>query len=256
VPVAEIFIGQRFLGCGGHCPLFGGGGSMNFWRDRLRDCIFGLQDSLISTSGALLGIAAGTNNGSIVALSGVVIVTVESLSMAAGSYISAKSNREYLERLIKEEETSIAENPEQERKEIWEMYRARGFRDQEIKVIEKRLFSDKRLLLEDMAHKELGICPQNMEEPVGNALVMGLSYVAGGMFPVAPYWFLEIKRAMSISLAFTIAALFIIGGLKGKLVNLTWWKSGLEMTVIAGFSGIAGYAIGFLAKHLIHGVFS
>ena len=95
-------------------------------RARLRDAVFGTQDGLISTLGALTGIAAGTQSREAVVIAGFVIVTVESLSMAAGSYLSSKSQREYLERLLREEEEEIQNEPEKERQEIWEMYRARG----------------------------------------------------------------------------------------------------------------------------------
>src|SRR3990167_9424905 len=122
-------------------------------RTRLRDAVFGTQDGLISTLGALTGIAAGTGNKEAVVVAGFVIIVVESLSMAAGSYLSSKSQREYLERLLKEEEQEIREEPEKERQEIWEMYRARGYEDREIEIIANRLMSDPNLLLEDMAHK-------------------------------------------------------------------------------------------------------
>ena len=65
-------------------------------RSRLREAIFGTQDGLISTLGALTGIAAGTQNREAVIVAGLVIIVVESLSMAAGSYLSSKSQREYL----------------------------------------------------------------------------------------------------------------------------------------------------------------
>lgn len=219
-------------------------------RNSLRDAVFGLQDGLISTLGALMGIAAGTQNRNAVAISGLVIITVESLSMAAGSYLSSKSHRELMERLLKDEEDAILNDPEGEKKEIWEMYRKRGYADKEIRMIEKRLFSDKRLLLEDMAHKELGICLQGMEEPRSNALVMGVSYVIGGLVPVAPYMFLPIQAAMKVSALIAAVTLFVFGGIKGKLVGRPWWRSGIEMLAIAGLAGVSGYLIGHMAGEI------
>ncbi len=96
-----------------------------FIRSKLRDAVFGMQDGSVSTLGALTGIAAGTQSSAIVILSGLVIVTVESLSMAAGSYLSATSQRQYLERLLREEEEAIEQDPEGEQREIQAMYRAR-----------------------------------------------------------------------------------------------------------------------------------
>ncbi len=220
-------------------------------RARLRDVVFGTQDGLISTLGALTGIAAGTQNGQAVVIAGCVIVVVESLSMAAGSYLSSKAQRDYLERLLHEEEEEIRNDPERERQEIWEMYRARGYADDEIQMIARRLMSNPKLLLEDMAHKELGIAPDALEEPVGNAIVMGIAYVIGGVIPVAPYLLLPIHTAMPISIVGTCFALFLFGGLKGRVVKQVWWRSGLEMLSIAGLAALVGFVVGRLVSGFI-----
>ena len=220
-------------------------------RSRLRDAVFGTQDGLISTMGALLGIAAGTQSSGTVVVAGFVIIVVESLSMAAGSYLSSKSQREYLERLLREEEEAIARDPEGERREIWTMYRTRGYADEEIEIIARRLLSNKQLLLEDMAHKELGISPSTLEEPLGNALVMGTAYVAGGLVPVLPYMVLPIRRAMLLSVLGTSLALFLFGGLKGRLVKQSWWRSGLEMLTVAGIAALAGFLVGRLVDRWV-----
>ena len=222
-------------------------------RSRLRDGVFGTQDGLISTLGALTGIAAGTQDAHAVVVAGCVIVVVESLSMAAGSYLSSKSQRDYLEQLLREEAEEIENEPEKEREEIWQMYRVRGYADEEIEIIARRLLSDKRLLLEDMAHKELGIAPATLEEPLGNALVMGTAYVVGGVVPVLPYLCLPIGTAVPVSIVTTMIALFLFGGLKGRLVRQVWWRSGLEMLVVAGVAALAGFFIGRAAdRWLLH----
>lgn len=59
--------------------------------DYLRSIIFGFQDSLVSTTGVIAGVAAGTQNKELVILAGLVTITVESLSMGAGQYMSEKS---------------------------------------------------------------------------------------------------------------------------------------------------------------------
>lgn len=217
-------------------------------RSRIRDAVFGTQDGLISTLGVLTGIAEGTQSREVVILAGAIIIVVESLSMAAGSYLSSKAHRQYLERLLKEERELISKDPEGERRELRQMYRARGYADPEIAVVEDKLFSHPHLLFEDMAHKELGICPKSLEEPLGNAFVMGITYVAGGLVPVLPYLFLEPARAIPSSVAATCAALFSLGGIKGRLVHRPWWLSGLEMVGVAGLAALVGYWIGHLAK--------
>ena len=60
-------------------------------KDYLKSIIFGFQDSLVSTTGVIAGVAAGTNNKEIVILAGIVTIAVESLSMGAGQYMSQKA---------------------------------------------------------------------------------------------------------------------------------------------------------------------
>ena len=124
------------------------------------------------------------------------------------------------------------------------MYRSRGYTEQEIEIIAKRLMSNPKLLLEDMAHKELGIAPEALEEPLGNAVVMGVAYVLGGLIPVLPYLLLPMQTAMSVSITGTLVALFLFGGLKGRVVRQSWWRSGLEMLTVAGVAALAGFFIG------------
>jgi len=226
-------------------------GTHNPIRNLLREAVFGTQDGLISTVGALTGIAAGTHNRETVVIAGCVIIAVESLSMAAGSYLSSKSQRQYLERILKEEEQEIANEPEKERQEIWEMYRTRGYADEEIAIIAKRLMSDPKLLLEDMAHKELGISPQTLEEPLSNALVMGTTYVIGGSIPVLFYVFLPMAAAIPLSVCGSFLALFLFGGLKGRMVHQPWWRSGLEMLAVAGAAALFGFLIGRAADRFL-----
>lgn len=59
--------------------------------ESMREIIFGLEDSLVSTLGTLTGIAIGARSTFIVILSGLVLLAAEGMSMAAGSYLSSKS---------------------------------------------------------------------------------------------------------------------------------------------------------------------
>lgn len=62
----------------------------------VREIIFGLEDGMVSTMGVITGIAGGTQDSFTIILAGLVIVSVESLSMAAGTYLSNKTEEEYM----------------------------------------------------------------------------------------------------------------------------------------------------------------
>lgn len=59
--------------------------------ESVREIVFGLEDSLVSTMGAITGIAIGTEDRAVIILSGLVILAVEATSMAAGSFLSTKT---------------------------------------------------------------------------------------------------------------------------------------------------------------------
>ena len=62
----------------------------------LRNTVFGVEDSLVSTVGLLSGIAAtGSVSKSFILLTGIVYISVEAFSMAVGSFLSEEFVEEY-----------------------------------------------------------------------------------------------------------------------------------------------------------------
>lgn len=68
---------------------------MRLNKEYLQSAIFGINDALVSTTGVMVGIGAGTGDKSIIILAGVVTIMVEALSMGSGQYLSLKSAQEY-----------------------------------------------------------------------------------------------------------------------------------------------------------------
>lgn len=62
--------------------------------DYLRSVIFGCEDGLVSTTGAVIGISVGSRDPSVVILAGLVIIAVEAISMGAGQFLSEKAVHE------------------------------------------------------------------------------------------------------------------------------------------------------------------
>jgi VIT1/CCC1 family predicted Fe2+/Mn2+ transporter len=62
--------------------------------DYLRSILFGLEDSLVSTSGVVVGMAAATGSNRLVLIAGLIAVSVEALSMGAGQYLSERGVHE------------------------------------------------------------------------------------------------------------------------------------------------------------------
>jgi len=73
----------------------------------IRNFVFGGEDSLVSTVGLLSGIAAGGVGRQDIILAGVVLIFVEALSMAVGSFLSESTAEEYLHQSGRDRSVSI-----------------------------------------------------------------------------------------------------------------------------------------------------
>lgn len=62
----------------------------------IRNFIFGVEDSLVSTVGLLTGVAIAGVSQDIIILTGVVLIIVEALSMAVGSFLAETSAEEFM----------------------------------------------------------------------------------------------------------------------------------------------------------------
>lgn len=215
-----------------------------------RHVVFGLEDGIVSTLGALTGIAGGVQQSSIVILSGFVIIFVESLSMAAGTFLSQKSEVEVEEKMLEEEREEIENDPEGERKELEHFYKERGFTPNEVAMMVNRVTQDKELWLEEMAYRELGIVPNKQGAPKMDALFMGLSYIVGGTFPLASYLLFPLHVALPISVLSSVLFLFFIGYVKGHLVSIGRVRSGLEMMLVSLTAAGLGYVVGRIVSSM------
>jgi len=219
--------------------------------NQIRSVVFGVEDGLLSTLGVMTGIAAGTNNKGVIILSGFVVVLVEALSMGAGTYLSSKSEKQAQEKLVREELERIKQNPEEERKELVKMYEKRGYHKSEIDRMVNHVMKDEKLLLEEMAHKELGIITGKTDNSIKSSLYMFFSYIIAGFIVVVPYVLPSVKAGIIVSIIIAALGLFLLGYYKGHLTDINKKKSGLEMLIIAIVVALAGYIIGYIIGHII-----
>ncbi len=214
----------------------------------IREAVFGMEDGMVSTFGAVTGIAASTGDPYTVILAGCVIIAVESISMGVGSYLSSKSQKEMDERKLAEEQSEIQQYPREEKKELLLMYKKEGWpKDLAIQMAEAAS-KNKKLFLKEASVQELKLVPGNFESPVKNATAMLFAYIIGGMIPLVPYLLLPIAMAIPVSIVATLIGLFLLGVGTTRYSKRSWWKAGLEMLFLAATAGAIGYFVGQLVE--------
>ena len=210
----------------------------------IRELVFGMEDGMVSTLGAITGIAAATHDPFTTVLAGLVVVSVESISMGVGSYLSSKSVLAIEERKLGEEREELKKFPKEEKQELIDMYAQAGWTPETAEKMADEASKNSELFLQEMALRELKIFQGDMEEPVKNGIVMLFSYIVGGAIPLAPYFFLGIFQSIPVAIVITLIGLFALGVYTAKHSKRAWWKAGLEMLVLASAAALVGYAVG------------
>lgn len=210
----------------------------------LRAAVFGVNDGLISNASLIMGIAGATSNNALVLLSGAAGLIAGAFSMAAGEYVSVRSQREMFEYQIGLEKEELDHYPEEEAEELALIYEARGLSREDAQRLARQLIADPERALDTLAREELGLNPEDLGSPWGAALFSFLSFAVGALIPLLPYLLGGGAIAMPVSIGMSAVALFGVGAALSLFTGRNAWWSGARMLGIGLAAGAVTYAIG------------
>ncbi len=213
----------------------------------LRELVFGMEDGMVSTMGAITGIAVGSGNHTIVLLSGAVIIAVESISMGVGSYLSNKSEQAMEEKEVADLRARIQQKKEIGPSDVQQIFEAEGWSSSVAQSMTTEALQNPALLSNELSYRTLGIAHHKEEHPLKNGVIMLGAYVIGGLVPLSPYIFAsgtDVGRMIPVSVGLTLVGLFSLGAYITKFSLRKWWKGGFEMLILAGVAGAVGYIVG------------
>lgn len=214
----------------------------------VRELIFGANDGIITTLGFVAGVSGALTDTKVIIVATIAEMVAGGFSMFMGGYLSSKAQREFFESEIRRERYEMAHMPEQEREEIRQLYRAKGFEGEELENIVARISSNDKIWLRVMLEEELGLFPEHFDRPLLSGALVGLSFAVGAFIPLVPFLFLNRVPALVTAIAITALALFGIGVAKTRLTRQNWFTSGLEIAVLGMVAAGVGYAVGRLAS--------
>lgn len=218
----------------------------------IREAIFGAQDGLVSTLAVVSTVAGASADRFPILIAGIASGLAGIFSMAAGEYMSSKSQREIFEAQEAGERQEVAERPGEAEAEMAFMFGEDGLPPEEAATVAAILARHPRALLKTMTEKELGLTGEHAEgSPLQGALIMGAAFGLGAVVPILPYLVLEIGAAVYGSVLATAAVLFGIGVVKSRWTRRSWLRSGLEILLLGAVAGVAGYFFGNLLPGIL-----
>lgn len=220
----------------------------------IREAIFGAQDGLVSTLAVVSTVAGASSDRFAILVAGIATGLAGIFSMAAGEYMSSKSQREIFAAQIAGEREEVLERPGEAEAEMAYMLEEDGLPRDEAYAMARTLAGHPDVLLKTMVEKELGLTGEHAEgSPAQGAWVMGASFGVGAAVPVIPHLLLPQDVAIWGSVVATGAVLFAIGVLKSRWTRRGWLISGSEILLLGAFAGIAGFFFGNLLPALLGG---
>ncbi|KRT64228.1 MAG: vacuolar iron transporter family protein [Candidatus Dadabacteria bacterium CSP1-2] len=220
----------------------------------LSDFVYGGIDGSVTTFAVVAGVVGASLSPSIVLILGFANLFADGFSMAVGNYLSTKSKREYIEKIRKAEEVSVRRIPGEEREEIREIFKEKGFSGRQLEDAVKIITGNKKIWVDTMMKDEFGMLEEE-KSPIRGALVTFIAFNLIGFIPllayVLSYLFLYLReQTFLLSIIFTSCAFFIVGSVKGKIVDKKWYLSGLETLLIGGTAAAIAFLVGFFLKGL------
>ncbi len=222
------------------------GGLLSGEGGTLRAAVLGVNDGLVSNFSLVMGVAGGVTNPDIVVLAGVAGLVAGAFSMAAGEYVSMRSQRDVFENLIEQERTELALWPEEERQELAEIYESKGLTAEEAQRVAARIMIKPDVALDTHVREELGLDPDDLGSPWGAAFSSLTAFTVGALVPIAPYLLGAGDLAFSLSAVFSAGALVVVGA------GLAWFSGvnplwgGARMLLMGGMAAAVTFAIGSL----------
>ena len=216
----------------------------------LRAAIFGINDGLVSNASLILGVAGAAashaDGSQMILVSGLAGLLAGAFSMAAGEYISVRSQREMFEYQIGLEREELAQYPAEEAAELALIYIAKGMSKDEAERVANTLIADPERALDTLAREELGLNPDQLGSPWGAAMSSFIAFCTGASIPLLPFVFSTGTAALKSVIIATAIALFIVGASISLFTGRQAIWGGLRMLGIGGMAGAITYYIGSL----------
>jgi VIT1/CCC1 family predicted Fe2+/Mn2+ transporter len=212
----------------------------------VRDVVFGANDGLVSILALVAGVYGAITESHPILIAGIAGAVAGAISMGAGSYLSAKSEKEVTEKESNRKGIKRKGTSEEEKEKLTKFYQARGFRRQDAEAVAERVAQQVESGKSYTLGEEVGLTSEESWPPTKAALFTGLSFAIVSLIPILPFAFMEVDPAVITAAICSIACLFIVGASKAIFSRKSWVRSGIEMMVIGALASLATYAIGLV----------
>ncbi len=218
--------------------------------DLLRDVVIGMSDGLTVPFALAAGLSGAVDSSSIVVIAGIAEIAAGSIAMGLGGYLAGKTEQDHYDSEVKREYDEVENLRHKEIEETKEFFAGLGLSEALQKSATEEISKDKDKWVEFMMKYELGLEKPDPKRAAKSALNIGLSYIAGGIIPLSPYFFIsDSTEALKYSVIATLACLFTFGYFKSKITGINPWFGALRVMLIGALAAAAAFGVAKIFEH-------
>jgi VIT1/CCC1 family predicted Fe2+/Mn2+ transporter len=215
----------------------------------LRAAVLGANDGIVSTASLVLGVAAAHATHSNVMVAGIAGLVAGAMSMAAGEYVSVRSQADSEEAALALERSELAADEQGEARELKAIYVGRGLEPALAQRVAEQLMAHDALGAH--ARDELGISEAFSARPIQAAFTSAASFAVGASMPLLAAAIASDARLIVIVSGSSLVFLAVLGSLAARVggarvsvgaVRVTFWGA-LAMALTAGVGALFGTAV-------------
>jgi VIT1/CCC1 family predicted Fe2+/Mn2+ transporter len=210
----------------------------------LRAAVLGANDGIVSTASLILGVAATGATGAQVAIAGTAGLVAGAMSMAAGEYVSVRSQADTEEADLGRERMELATNDSSERAELAAIYVARGLDADLARQVTDQLMAHDALGAH--ARDELGISELQRARPVVAAFASAGTFAVGAALPLLIVLLAPASLLAAIVVITSLACLAMLGALAARAGGAPASVGALRVTFWGAFAMALTYGVGAL----------
>jgi VIT1/CCC1 family predicted Fe2+/Mn2+ transporter len=215
----------------------------------VRDVVIGMADGLTVPFALAAGLSGADTTTRIIVVAGLAEIAAGSIAMGLGGYLAAKNDADHYESELRREQREVEEIPEEEAREVLEVFENYGLTKAEATPIVDSLRQRPKQWIDFMMRFELGLEAPDPKRAVRSAYTISGAYIAGGLIPLAPYMIVaDLYSALIASVIATLVALAIFGGIKGHYTGMPRISSAVRTVVIGGLAAAAAFGIARLVS--------
>jgi vacuolar iron transporter family protein len=213
--------------------------------EMVRDIVIGMSDGLTVPFALAAGLSGAVQASNIIITAGLAEIAAGSIAMGLGGYLAAKTDAEHYAAEVAREERETVELPEEEAAEVARVFQSYGLKDETVATVVDAICSDKKRWVDFMMRFELGLEEPNPRRALVSALTIAGSYIAGGLIPLAPYFFFrdDVTDGLIGSIVLTLLALLLFGFIKGQFTTQRPGRSAWQTALVGGLAAAAAFTI-------------